>query len=478
MHPLEEILHPQSVAVVGASDNPDSWGFGYTRHLLDYGFRGRIYLVNRNSRQVLGMKTYPSLRDIPDSVDYVISVIPASGILNLLEECAQKGVRVVQMFTGHFSETGRREAAELEQEILKQARRKGLRLIGPNCMGVYYPLVGLSFGYNLPKESGTVGMISQTGGGAGIFITSVSMRGVRFSKVISYGNAVDLNECDFLDYFTWDPETKIILMYIEGAKDGQRFLSSLRRATAAKPVVILKGGWGEAGVRTVSSHTAAVAGSMKTWAAGVAQAGAILARDFDELADIAVSLCFLPPIRGSRVGVIGGSGGTCVMAAEECEEAGLRVIDLPPEIREQLKNMGISVWDWVSNPVDGGVMVGSGLTDLQMLELMVKNENFDLLIADLNEGQIVTQFTDERINLQLNHKIKNLIKIKKEGSKPLLAVVGERSLGRDDHDSWIWKSLSEARTKLIQANIPVYPTVRRAVRAVSKLIDYYRRCEL
>lgn len=478
MHPLEEILNPRSVAVVGASDNPDSWGFGYTRHLLDYGFSGRIYLVNRNYRQVLGMNTYPSLKDIPDSVDYVISVIPASEILNLLDNCAQKGVRVVQMFTGHFSETGRWEAAELEQEILKRARRKGIRLIGPNCMGVYYPLVGLSFGYNLPKEPGVVGMVSQTGGGVGIFITSVSMRGVRFSKVISYGNALDLNECDFLDYFTWDPETRIILMYVEGVKDGQRFLSSLRRATVAKPVIILKGGRGEASARAVSSHTASVAGFMETWAAAVAQAGAILTRDFDELADITISLYFLPPIRGSGVGVLGGSGGTCIMAADECEEAGLRVIDLPPEIREQLKNMGIPVWDWVSNPVDGGVMVGSGLTDLQMIEFMAKNPNFDLIIADLNEGQIVTQFTDERINLQLKHKIKSLIKIKGISSKPLLAVVGEQSLGRDDHDSWIWKLLSEARTELIRANIPIYPTMRQAARAVSKLIDYYRRCEV
>lgn len=477
MHPLEEILHPQSVAVVGASDNPDSWGFGYTYHLLNYGFRGKIYLVNRNSRQVLGMKTYSSLKDVPDSIDYVISVIPASEILNLLDDCAQKGVRVIQMFTGHFSETGRQEAAELEQEILKQARRKCIRLIGPNCMGVYYPLVGLSFGYNLPKEPGTVGIISQTGGGIGVFITSVSMRGVRFSKVINYGNAVDLNECDFLDYFTWDPETKIILMYVEGVKDGQRFLSTLHRATAAKPVIILKGGRGEVSARTVPSHTASLAGSMETWSAALTQTGAILARDFDEMADMVVSFYFLPTTRGFRVGVLGGSGGTCILAADECEEAGLHVIDLPAEIREQLKNMGITVWDWVSNPVDGGVMVGSGLTDLQMLEFMAKNQNFDFFIIDLNEGQIVTQIASERIELQLRTYIKNLIQMNEESSKPILAVVGEKSLGKDDHNSWFWQLLSEMRTELVKADIPVYPTVRRAARAVSKLIDYYRRCE-
>ena len=160
---LEEILHPKSIAVVGASGNPMAWGYSYTSHLLDYGYRGKIYPVNPNYPEILGIKTYPSLRDIPGSVDYVISCIRASQVLGLLEDCSQKGVKAVHLYTARFSETGREDAAELEQEILKLARKLGIRLIGPNCMGVYYPREGISFFGNMPTESGSVGVVSQSG---------------------------------------------------------------------------------------------------------------------------------------------------------------------------------------------------------------------------------------------------------------------------------------------------------------------------
>ena len=260
-HPLEEILHPKSIAVAGASDNPDAQGYSFTCHLLDYGYRGKIYPVNPRHSEILGIKAYSRIRDIPGPVDYVISAVPASAVLDMLDDCAQKGVKCVHLFTARFSETGRQEAAALEQEILEKARKFGIRLIGPNCMGVYYPREGMSFGYDFPREQGSVGLVAQTGGGAAIVINVASMRGVRFSKVISYGNALDFNECDYLDYFSQDPETKIILMYIEGVKDGRRFFNSLRRAAAAKPVVILKGDRGKSGARAIASHTASLAGS-------------------------------------------------------------------------------------------------------------------------------------------------------------------------------------------------------------------------
>ncbi len=196
-HILEEILHPQSIAVVGAS--PSGRGVGFTSPLLEYGFKGKIYPVNPKYSEILGLKTYPSLREIPGSVDYVISAVPASAILNMLEDCSQKGVKCVHLFTGRLSETGRPEPAKLEQEILKQARRLGIRLIGPNCMGVYYPREGISFVTGLPREPGPVGLASQTGGGSVYLIHIASLRNIRFSKVISYGNALDLNESDYLD---------------------------------------------------------------------------------------------------------------------------------------------------------------------------------------------------------------------------------------------------------------------------------------
>ena len=473
---LEEILHPKSVAVVGASGNPSSWGYAYTSHLVEYGYRGKIYPVNPNYTDILDIRTYPRLGDVPGSVDYVISCIPAGQVLSLLEDSSQKGVKAVHLYTARFSETGRKEAAELEQEILKQARKLGIRLIGPNCMGVYYPREGLSFGYNLPKEAGSVGMASQTGGGASSFVHLAGMRGVRFSKAISYGNALDFNECDYLEYFAQDPETEIILMYVEGTRDGRRFLDSLRRVAATKPVVILKGGRGKSGTRVVASHTASLGGSMQTWEALVAQAGAIPVKNFDEMVDIAVSFCFLPPIRGSRVGVVGGGGGPSVLSADECEEAGLDVIPLPPEIREEMKSRGVAAWDWIGNPMDVSILGGFGFGDMDMLRLMAGNENFDLMIALMNESVMITLSRREGMMMRLKSAVEGYTKLKNEDSKPLLAVLGDKSSGID-YDDWSLKAISEARTRLIEANIPFYPTMGRAATAAKKLVDYYRERE-
>ncbi len=219
-------------------------------------------------------------------------------------------------------------------------------------MGVYYPAEGISFQDEFPKQSGPVALVSQSGNVAGEIIHNAARRGIYFSKAISYGNAIDLNECDYLEYFAQDPETKIILMYIEGAKDGKRFFDVLRRTAPIKPVIVIKGGKGQAGARATASHTASLAGSLQIWEAMVAQAGAVSVETLDELIDLAVSFRFLPPIRGKRVGVAGGAGGASVLAADECERAGLEVIPLPPEFREEMKNRGISIWDWLSNPAD------------------------------------------------------------------------------------------------------------------------------
>ena len=474
-HILEEILHPQSIAIAGASSNPNSRGYSYTQHLVNYGYRGKIYPVNPRYSEILGMKTYPSLKDIPGSVDYVISCVPASEVLSMLEDCSRKNVKAVHLFTARFSETGRADAAELEQEVLKKAQRYGIRLIGPNCMGIYYPREGLSFGYDLPKEPGVVGMASQTGGGASGFVYLASMRGLRFSKVISYGNALDLNESDYLEYFSHDPETRIILMYVEGVRDGKRFLNTLSEAASKKPVIIIKGGRGESGERATASHTASIAGSRKTWESAITQAGAIFAQNFDEMADLAVSFYFLPPIRGPRVGIIGGGGGPSVLSADECEESGLDVIPLPGQIREELKNKGILIWDWIGNPVDVSIIGGFGFTDIDMLHMMGRHQDFDLLIANVNETVMVTLSREEGMILRLKSAIEGYTSIKKNTSKPLMIVVGEKSPGLNDYEHWIWKLIFEIRTKLIDAGIPFYPTMDRAARAAGKLIEYYRK---
>jgi len=471
-HPLEEILHPKSIAVVGASDNRVSAGYRFTTHQLAYGYKGKIYPVNPKYPQVGGLKGYPSLKDIPGSVDYVISCVPAAEVLDLLEECGQKGVKVVHFFTARFSETGRQDAADLEQELLKRARKWGIRILGPNCMGLYYPREGIAFGYDFPKEPGSVGLAAQTGGGSALFIYAAQLRGVRFSKVISYGNAIDLNECDYLEYFAQDPETRIILMYIEGVKDGKRFFGTLRRAASTKPVIIVKAGRGESGTRAIASHTASLTSSMKVWETLVSQAGAISVRNFDEMADLAVSFSFLPPIYGPRVGIAGGGGGPSVLAADECEEAGLDVVPIPAEFREELKRKGIPIWDWIDNPTDVSILGGSGFTIPDMLEMMAKSEYFDLLVTLIFD---VPFRQEKEMTESLMEQIRAYTRVKKETSKPILVVVEEKSSGLEEHDRWRWQLLGGVRTKLIEAGIPIYPTFGRAAGAARKLIDYYQK---
>jgi acyl-CoA synthetase (NDP forming) len=471
-HPLEEILHPQSIAVVGASDKPSSRGHSFTHHLLSYGYGGEIYPVNPKYSEILGMKAYPNLREIPGPVDYVISCVPAPEVIKMLEDCSHKGVKAVHLFTARFSETGHREAAELEEEVLKQARSSGIRLIGPNCMGLYYPREGISFAYDLPKEPGSVGLISQTGGGAAIFVNVASMRGIRFSKVISYGNALDLSEADYLDYFSQDPETKIIVMYVEGVKDAQRFFDSLRRAASAKPVIITKGGRGASGTKAAASHTASLSGSHETWETVVAQAGALSAYDFDEMADLAVSFYFLPPIQGARVGISGGGGGPSVLAADECEEAGLDVVPLPKEIREELRTKAPAIWDWVGNPTDVSILGGFGFTGIDMLKMMAKNRDFDLLIANVTEVPLASK---EDTLSRLRGEVQGYIEVKNTSSKPLLVVIGEKSLGMEDYGHWRWKLTGELRSELLAADTVFYPTMKRAAQSARRLIDYYQR---
>ena len=472
-HPLEEILHPQSIAVVGASgDSGSRWRGDFVTPLLELGFKGKIYPVNPKYPEIHGLKAYPSIRDIPGPVDYVISSVPARQVLTILEDCSYKRVKAAHLFTARFSETGRQEAAELEREVLKQARKGDIRLIGPNCMGVYYPRHGISWSEGLPKESGGAGLASQSGNVAGDIVQIASLRGVYFSKAISYGNALDLTESDFLDYLSQDQETKIIMMYIEGVKDGRRFFDTLRRTTRIKPVIITKGGRGESGTRAVTSHTASLAGSMKIWDTAIAQAGAIPAENFEEMIDLATAFNFLPPIRGRRVGVVGGGGGAGVLSADQCEEAGLDVIPLPTEIREELRRQGNSIWDWIGNPTDSSISGETAFSAGDMLQMMDRNQNFDILIGIMGEG---TPAGKEAILARRRGDVKSYVKVKKKISKPLLVMVEEKSLGTKDYNNWRWRVMSEARAKLIASGIPTYPTMARTASTARKLVEYYQR---
>jgi acyl-CoA synthetase (NDP forming) len=470
-HPLDELIHPRSIAVVGASAS--GRGDGFLSSLLQQGFKGDLYPVNPKYSEVMGLKAYARVSDIPGPVDYVISSIPAAGVLQLISDSTEKGVKIIHLFTARFSETGRKDAAELEEEILRQARKANIRLIGPNCLGLYYPAEGIAFDRGMAMKSGSVGLVSQSGQAVEEITGMASHKGIYFSKAFSYGNAIDFNECDYLEYFAQDPETKLILMYIEGVRDGPRFLNSLRDATAVKPVIILKGGRGDAGMRATASHTASLAGSREIWNAAVNQAGAVNADDIKELVDIALAFNFLPEIRRRNVGVVGGSGGSSVMAADLCEEAGLNVIPLPHDIRQELKRKGNAIWDWIGNPADFSISMGDESSARDVTKLVAAHPDFDFLITFVSGPWYLGP---EPFSLEQHLKRYSLNDM---NNKPVVMVFQDtaRYFIDDDKIPEYDRIIAEMESKFINDGYPIYPDIKRAALAVSEMIGYYEKKE-
>jgi acyl-CoA synthetase (NDP forming) len=470
---LEFLFNPESVAVVGASENPTTYGYSFMQHLLNYGFGGRIYPINPKLQEIAGVKAYPSLDAVPGNIDYVIHLIGVNNAPEVITQAARKGAKAVHILAGRAGETGRPEGKKLEAEILKRARECGIRVLGPNCLGVFCPKTGLSFGYEFPKEPGKVGALIQSGGNSTDLMHIASLRGIRFSKVVSYGNALDINEIDLFRYFTEDPETQIILSYIEGLKGNSReYLDLVKRAAAEKPVVILKGGRTAVGSRLALSHTGSVAGSVNLWETAIRQAGATPAKSLDQMVNMAVAFSFLPHVKGKNVGIVGAGGGRSVLSADEWEENGFTVPPLPQDIRESLKRRGSQLWDWLDNPADISIMPGDPLTMTDVLAEITRHQIFDFIAADAEEDP---PFSKETFIQHLREDMEGYIKISKQSAKPFLIIFDERSPGAKDMDSYIHRTRAELRSLLVKEGLPFFPSVAEAAHAVNELITYYRR---
>jgi len=300
-HRLTRLLNPRSVAVVGAKRAND---YRWLRCMST--FQGPVYSVNIDARETagieaLGVRNYPRLLDIPGPVDYVIVSVPREATPVVLGDCIAKGVGGVTLFTSGFSETGTDKGRELERAITQMARETGLPLVGPNCMGVFNPKIGLR---NFPElyagESGPVGFLSQSGTHGYNFALMGFRNGINVSKLISYGNAVVLDSPDYLEYLRDDPDTAIIGMYLEGVRDGGRLFRLLQELTPRKPVVIWKGGQTAPGTRATASHTGALAESMAIWRAVMRQTGAIEADSLEDMMDTIAALLSVQPTTGDR----------------------------------------------------------------------------------------------------------------------------------------------------------------------------------
>ncbi|RPJ63237.1 MAG: hypothetical protein EHM12_02800 [Dehalococcoidia bacterium] len=470
-HFLEYAFNPRSIAVVGASDHPFSFGYHFLRHLIDYGFKGDIYPVNPQRESVQNMKAYHNLLDVPGDIDLVICCVPTERVLSLLEQCPLKHVKILHLFTARLGETGRPQAIDMEKQIQTRAAELGIRIVGPNCMGIYSPAAGIAFGYGFPLEAGKIGAVFQSGGAATLLIQNGWLQGLRFSKVVSYGNAMDIGENELLDYFTMDESTKIIAAYFEGVRDGRRFLSSLKQAADRKPVIAIKGGSGEAGTRAVSSHTAAIAGSANLWDVAFKQAGVVRAGDIGEMVNLAMLFNWLPPVTGKRIGIMGGGGGKGVISADLAEGAGFNLPTLSDSIREQLKEIVPELWDWLGNPVDFSIWGDNGIKAGEIPRIFNTSPDFDFLIVQISDENPMAD--DWWVNIT-RMEVDNTINISKQGMKPVIAVLSSAKPGFHDYENIRWRTISEYRENLMAARVPTFDSISEAVAAMSKFIAYWK----
>lgn len=354
MAQLDALFHPRSVAVVGVPRGMKT-GKLFLIALLEMGFPGPIYPVHPQAEKIEGLNVYPSVSAIPGPVDLAIVLVPHQGALSVIRECATKGVKGAVLFTAGYRETGTDEGKALEAGLVDVARSSGMRLIGPNCMGLYCPKTGLSFFPKLSKEPGPVGIISHSGSLTNILGRMASQYGIRFSKVVSIGNESDLTGADFLMYLGQDTETHLIGAYLEGIKNGAFFLKALKDASVKKPVILWKLGMTPEGSQAAASHTGALATTRKIWEGMVRQGGAIPVVGFEAWVDALMGFSFLTARLGNRMAIISGPGGLAVSAAEACGRAGLKLAQLSSETRSVLAKVVPPTGTSLRNPIDVGL---------------------------------------------------------------------------------------------------------------------------
>jgi acyl-CoA synthetase (NDP forming) len=334
---LNPFFSPLGVVVVGASLDPTKLGYGLSRNLVQSGYQGAIHFVNRRGGTLLGRPVYPQISLVPDPVDLAVLLIPAPTVPQAILDCAGRGIHAAIVASGGFRETGAPGAA-LEARCLQIAREHGIRLLGPNCIGLLDTHLPLDTTFLSPPgpTPGDVAFISHSGAICAAVIDWARGQGFGLSRLVSLGNQVDVNETDVLAPVASDPATRVVTLYLEGVSDGRRFLEQARRVSREKPVIALKVGRNKSGRRAVASHTGALAGQESAFNAAFRRAGVIRADTSEELFDWARALAWCPPPKGRGVAVLTNSGGPAVTAADALEAHGMLLTDLSPETHAAL----------------------------------------------------------------------------------------------------------------------------------------------
>jgi acetate---CoA ligase (ADP-forming) len=458
---LEFLFRPQSVALIGATSNPLKWGGWMAKQLTECGYQGDLYFVSTKGGAVLGKEVYKNIRDIEKPVDVALIGIPASFVPDAVKDCAQKGVKGIIIISAGFGETGG-EGKKTQAELLQIARERGSRIVGPNCMGVYNATISLNMSYGyLPP--GSFAFISQSGNFAVDVTFCLRQRGMGYSKWVCLGNQADIRFSEYLNYIKDDPDTKVILLYIEGlhidsVDDGREFLRVAKEASKKKPVVAIKIGTSSAGARAAASHTGSLAGSNEIYDAAFKQAGIIRVANSSELLDIGEALGKCPLPKGNRIAILTDGGGHGTMGSDAAERYNLEVPVLSEKTQAKLRQF-LMPQASAKNPVD---FAGSAEADLwnfiRCSEALLADEEIDgLMIVGMFGGyafEMSAEFAD--LEQKVAAEISNLVK---KYNKPII-----------NHTMYA-PSKPKPLQILSEGGVPVYAVVENAMRCMGALVE-------
>lgn len=373
------LFEPRSIAFIGASTSVTKWGFNILHHLIKGGFGGPIYPINPQGGTWFGREMYKSLAGVPGPVDLAVIVVPKEYVPDSIRECAVAGIKAAVIITAGFSETGP-DGAALERQVISIARDSGIRIVGPNTMGVFsaYPSTVQSVMMSSAIKPGCVAIVSQSGNLGTSLTYRFTRRGIGISRLISSGNEADLKIEDYLDYLETDDKTRIICLYVEGLRQGRRFLETASRVTFTKPIILLKGGTGVIGADAAMSHTGALAGSFAVFNAMCRQANIIPASTIDEMVDTAGLMLSQPAFTGKRIGIVTQGGGWGVISADLCEQAGLEIPPIDRRVVAELDAFLPPFWSR-RNPVD---LVAPGKVSMitDSIEALIKHADIDAIL--------------------------------------------------------------------------------------------------
>ncbi len=455
---LDVFFKPNGVAVIGASRDPAKLGYAVLRNVAKHGYGGPVYPINPKAKEILELTSYPSVLDVPDPCELAVIIAPAAASPTILEQCGQRGLKAAIVISGGFSEAGP-AGAELEHQLLGIARRYGMRLLGPNCIGIvdtHTPL-DTTFGPHMPK-TGVITFVSQSGAVCGGVIDWALGAGIGFSRLVTLGNQADVNETDVLESLADDDETRVIAMYLEGVDGGRRFVDVARRVSMKKPIVAIKVGYTEAGRQAAASHTGALAGADNAYRAVFKETGIVRVPDLQALFDAAISLANQPLPQGERVAILTNSGGPGVLASDAVATFGLQLARLSDETRFCLRQF-LQPHANISNPVD--MLGGANESDYaRALDTLLRDPGVDAVLV-INVPQVLVPA------LRIVREIAGVVhrfqhppegeQLSERTDKPVMTcLIGD-------------VSLPDAVEFMRQAQLPLFPFPERGVAALAAM---------